>query len=128
MHLLLAAVGLMLLGVALRRLVLPRGLFAKLLPARLRRSARPAPAHDASATLDALTTRKAAGGATVAPEIARAQAAKGAAPAMGARHAGPPASAAADPETSGTEAPPPPAATPPSSLAEQLLAKKKRRP
>lgn len=135
-ELVLAAMGLLLLSVAVRRLVLPREILERLVPAPLRaalfgQGRRPAAAMGSgAATLEALRVAKAraAGGGgggsgeTVAPEIAAARAAS------------PPAadSASARPSAARHAAPPEPAATAtppaePSSLAENLLSRKQRK-
>lgn len=116
-----AAILLMLLSVALRRLVLPRELLSRLLPAplRARLGVRAAAAtRDPTATLAALATARTATtpARDLAPEVRRAlEAAPGAAPSPTAPTA-PPAPTAA-----------PAAPPPPSSLAEKLLEKKRKR-
>lgn len=127
-ELLAAALMLMLLSVTLRRLVLPRDLLARLVPAPLRRVLRVRravrrPVHDPLPTLDALTAARARandGGGEVAAEVRRALEA---APLDAPRHD----AAAVDPDV---PAPAEPAAAPaaePASLAEQLLARKRKK-
>jgi uncharacterized membrane protein len=124
-ELLLAAMWLLLVSVALRRLVLPeraRSLLARLAPRR-----RPAPATAAPAplgTLEVLRARQERNRPReIAPEVARAASVMSQAPS--------PTSTKEDAgrATAPPEPPPPSAPPPPSSLAESLLerrAKKKR--
>ena len=109
-YLIACALVLLLASVAMRRLVLPAALFARLVPWR-KRAARPAAAPATLAASPSPTTTT-----TIAPEIARA------------REANPkdaPAPPAASPPSD--DAPPPSAPAPPSSLAETLLARKRSR-
>ncbi|UJR79733.1 VWA domain-containing protein [Sandaracinus amylolyticus] len=119
-ELLLAAMWLMLISVALRRLVLPREWLERLVPARLRAPARRPPAPTPLATLEALRSAKQRAHQEVAPEIARAQQSADAPIA-------PPV--VAPPRSEPTATPPeaPRAPAPPSSLAESLLERKKKR-
>jgi len=131
-HVLLAlAMCLMLVSVALRRLVLPRGMLGRLVPSPLRRwlrvrPARVVPSTDPAATLSALAAIKARtgrGGADVAPEV---RAALGADPSSVEPEARPRAPGADAPPDADQPAPPAAPAAP-SSLAEQLLERKKRK-
>lgn len=127
-ELLLAAMWLLLISVALRRLVLPervRAFFARLAP---RRRAAAAPSGPASlGTLDALRARREQSKQReIAPEIARAASTTGQAPSTSPSSTKDDASRTPPPPD---EPPPPSAPAPPSSLAESLLqrrTKKKR--
>lgn len=123
--LLAAAMCLLLLSVALRRLVLPPGLLARLVPQRLRRTTARGPASASStATLEALQRGKAQRG-EVAEELRRAREAQpGDAPSPSTSATGP---AEAKEPTVEAPAAPPAAAPPAASLAEQLLARRKRK-
>ena len=124
--LLMASLLLFLLGVAMRRLVLPPGFFARLVPRRRKKKKTPKEqaAEARSETLGALASRK-RGKQEEAEEIRRALAAS-----EGTASQGPAPLSGASGPTSRDEEPPddePPAEPPASSLAEQLLAKKRKR-
>jgi hypothetical protein len=113
-YLLAAALALLLASVAMRRLVLPSGLFARLVPWRKRAPARARTSADAT-----LPQPTAAHTTTAAPEITRAREATS---------EDAPAAPSASPPTDDTPGDPPPSApAQPSSLAETLLARKRSR-
>lgn len=122
-ELVLAAMLLLLLSVAVRRLVVPRELLERIVPARLRawmrfQAPRAAPVADAT-TLDALRSAKAraTAGRDVAPEIAAARSAT---------VTEAPPSPRREPEAAAPEPAPTPVAKP-GSLAENLLERRKKK-
>lgn len=117
--LLAASLVLLLIGVALRRLVIPTEWLARFVPSRKAR-ARPT-GRDPGATLDALRARRASSDTKVAPEVA--QALDAAARTRPSRPSMPPQAKTPPAESETAQ----PAKPEPSSLAEQLLAKKKKR-
>ncbi len=121
--LLAASLVLLLIGVALRRLVIPTEWLRRLVPSGRRAAAQPT-GRDPGATLDALKARRAVSSesSNVAPEVAAAleSAAKTESKRRTAKASGSRPKADEPPQSE-------PAPAEPGSLAEQLLAKKKKK-